>query len=96
MTERHRPDSLCAISRRRFLKGIGGAAAGFLVAGCLPKQAVEAPGSEASLAPTIPPTNPSTSSPSSKVAIAQVESYDRTLVRRGWKPIQTVARCIRH
>jgi uncharacterized protein (DUF362 family) len=82
MAERHRPDSLRAISRRRFLKGVGGAAAGLLVAGCLPKQPVEAPGPEASLAPTIPPTNPSTSSPSSKVAIAQAESYDRALVRQ--------------
>lgn len=82
MAERHRPGSSCTISRRRFLKGIGGAAAGFLVADCLPKQVVEAPGSEASLAPPIPPTIPSTSSLSSKVAIAQVESYDRTLVRQ--------------
>jgi uncharacterized protein (DUF362 family) len=85
MTERqtydkhpHRPGSAPVISRRRFLKGMGAAAAGLLAAGCLPKRPIEGPVPTPTLAPTISPSPPSLS----KVAIAQAESYDRALVRR--------------
>jgi len=73
------------ISRRKFLQGMGTAAAGLLAAGCLPKGHVEGPEPTSTLAPTIrlaTPTSPPTSPSLSKVAIAHAESYNRTLVRQ--------------
>ncbi|NIN63197.1 MAG: DUF362 domain-containing protein, partial [Anaerolineae bacterium] len=73
---------------------MGAIGAGLLAASCLPKPPAEGPGPTPTLAPTIPPTSMPTSTPTraptippsppslSKVAIAQVESYDRALVRQ--------------
>jgi uncharacterized protein (DUF362 family) len=65
------------ISRRRFLQGMGGAAAGLLVAGCRAKGLVEAPG-------LTPATSGSAqiSAPRARVAVAQAQSYERELVRQ--------------
>lgn len=84
-----RPCSCPTMSRRRFLWSMGVIAAGSLAAGCLPKPPV-GPGPTPTLTPTIPPTGTPASAPTvppsppllSQVAIAQVESYDRSLVRR--------------
>lgn len=65
------------ISRRRFLQGMGAAAAGLLVVGCGAQRLVEAPGST--------PDTPGTESfctPRARVAIARAQSYDRDLVRQ--------------
>lgn len=81
-----RVDPSSVITRRRFLQGMGTAMAGLLAAGCLPKGPVEGRGPKSTLVPTVPATTPTTlpTPPSlSQVAIAQVESYDRTLVRQG-------------
>jgi len=73
------------ISRRRFLQGMGAAAAGLLAAGCLPEGSAELPEPTSTIAPTAPastPTTPPPSLPLAQVAIAHAESYDRTLVHQ--------------
>jgi uncharacterized protein (DUF362 family) len=79
--EHQQPASSPAISRRRFLKGIG-AAAGLLAAGCLPKRLVETTELISTIAPTVSPAITPTRPSLSQVAIAQAESYDRVLVRQ--------------
>jgi uncharacterized protein (DUF362 family) len=70
-------DRATIISRRRFLKSMGAAAATVLAAACQPTWLVEPPGPT----PSVPPAKAATAA-RQQVAIAQAKGYDRHLVRR--------------
>jgi hypothetical protein len=69
------------LSRRRFLQGIGAVTAGFLVS-CLPQPPTEILEPLTTGTPSIVPATRPIPTALSQVAIAQVESYDRDLVRQ--------------